>query len=217
VQLGFNALAQLPESAVAELLSALESVKPMASIEQLARQIAAKTPSMNAKQAADITFAVTSLTSGPTDTSDGASQFLQDVLDSLYGLESPPTMPREQFATRLLPLTNIQAIAASGRAASLLTDHAKVMLDARVLSDLRPVFSPTDPSDLRGAVLVHTLQITFRESARTSDFFVALDTADLTKLTETLVRAQAKAVRLNEFASTAKLMIFDVEENSGNT
>ncbi len=102
-----------------------------------------------------------------------------------------------------------KSIGVTSKALSVMTDHARIFRDARILTDLRPVFgsNPNEPPD--AAVIVHTLKIEHMVDRENKDFFVALDSLDLDRLDKVIRRAKLKERGLKRSFSRNKTSILD--------
>jgi|CXWL01.1.fsa_nt_gi hypothetical protein len=85
-----------------------------------------------------------------------------------------------------------KSIGVTSKALSVMTDHARVFRDARILTDLRPVFGPNPNEPPDAAVIVHTLKIEHMADHEHKEFFVALDSLDLDRLEKLVRRAKLK-------------------------
>lgn len=88
-------------------------------------------------------------------------------------------------------------------------DH--VYCNARILTDIRPLFGP-DPTlpPIAGAV-VHNLRIQFHQDKEHKSFFVALDSQDLTTLENIVKRARAKEFSLKKVMQQSSIKYLDQE------
>ena len=91
-----------------------------------------------------------------------------------------------------------------------MTEHAHVFCNARILSDIRPVFAESADS-ASAAVVIHNLQIGFHEGGTGphKEFYVALDTGDLRKLKELIVRAEKKDIALQTMLKSSNVPYLD--------
>jgi len=76
-----------------------------------------------------------------------------------------------------------------------MTDQDRVFCNARILSDIRPVFYYL-PRIGFGGCYVHTLRIGFHQDDKHQDFYFALDGSDLKALKEIILRAEKKTKAL---------------------
>ncbi|HEY5741873.1 MAG TPA: hypothetical protein VIS99_04970 [Terrimicrobiaceae bacterium] len=85
----------------------------------------------------------------------------------------------------------LPVIAASAKALQLSYEHPRLFQNARILTDLRPVFTP-DASGIEGAVVSHTLLIRYNDMDGDNELSVAIDERDLDSLIQQCERAQQK-------------------------
>lgn len=97
------------------------------------------------------------------------------------------------------------------KAMGVLTDQDHVFHHARILTDIRPVFSGKGDS-VDAAVIVHNLRIHYGENSDHKDFYVALDTGDIQLLREALDRADEKAKCLQELLKSSGVSYLNAEE-----
>jgi hypothetical protein len=103
------------------------------------------------------------------------------------------------------------ALSLSAKALDVMTDHQRVFMSARVLTDLRPIFR-FDVSEAPAAMVpVHTLKCTYRSEGVPRDFYVAMDSIDLANLVETLQRALAKDKSLRSLAEGTNLSVLEIK------
>ncbi len=99
------------------------------------------------------------------------------------------------LAERIKQLIEIDSVGITAKATDVLTEHQRIFCHARILSDIRPVFSE-DLHAAESALIVHTLQIGFYENGEHKEFYVALDTDDIEKLKKIVERAESKTTML---------------------
>lgn len=139
----------------------------------------------------------------------GVSEFTSDLIEAMQQSgNSGLAVPEGSLAavrTRLSRLLEIEPLATMSKAVGLSTDYPRTFCDARILTDLRPVFS-TDPAARPvGAVVAHTLKIEYHDSSGHEEFFVALDSADISTLQNALERAVSKAKSLASLLKESNL------------
>jgi len=112
------------------------------------------------------------------------------------------------FLERVLSLERTLGVTA--KAAEVKLEQERVYSDARVMTDLRPIFANDPAAPPLSAVLIHNLRIAFVTENDTQEFFVALDERDLDDLIRTLQRAKAKEKTLKSFAERTGLKCLDL-------
>lgn len=115
----------------------------------------------------------------------------------------------DKLKDRLSKLMAAPVLAVGVKAHSVLFEHDRNFSESRILSDIRPVFGdkPSDPPI--GAVLVHSLKITYVQGDEYKDFFVAMDSLDLQSLIDSLVRAQVKVKSLGSLFEKTNIHIIE--------
>jgi hypothetical protein len=121
----------------------------------------------------------------------------------------PPDWPTFQkaIAEALSPET---ALAISSKAVDVMLDHARYYCSARVLTDLRPVFKSGTEKEPPTFVTIHTLKIVYHEGDEHLEFFVALDRADVKRLSNVLERALRKEESLKALTAEKGIKILEV-------
>ncbi len=194
---GFTALAALADSQFEELRAALATGPSTLDPAAFTETASVSMPTVDPSEALRIIRATISL----------------DTLRRLRGWQAADigeavaassSLEIDDAATAVLPLRvtavlDSQSLRVMGKAIDVLTDHDRVFLSARALTDIRPVFGddPGDPPD--AVVFSQTLKIDYlRDDGTLDNFYVALDEDDVDTLVLALERAKAKAATLRE-------------------
>ena len=130
-------------------------------------------------------------------------EFAREVYESLQ--QDYPDVEESAFCDRLVRLLQLEAISVASRAASLQQEQEHTFCNARILTDIRPVFGERTDQSPVGAVVLHTLKISYHHSRELKDFYVALDSDDVRTLQEVLSRAEEKAETLDSVLDSAKI------------
>lgn len=104
----------------------------------------------------------------------------------------------DAFKDRLVRLFNIESLTYAAKASSVMTAHDHVFVHARTLTDVRAVFGPDVEALPKAAMIIHTLEITYRRGWRNENFYVALDSQDVESLITTLQRSIDKETGLRK-------------------
>jgi hypothetical protein len=103
---------------------------------------------------------------------------------------------RDTLDRRLVGLLNLRPFAVAEKALGVLTAYERTLHDARIFTDIRPVFAD-DPSTVpAAAAVVHTLRLRYHADSDMREFFVALTPTDIRAIRDALDRADAKATSL---------------------
>ena len=101
---------------------------------------------------------------------------------------------------------SIESLAISAAAVDLGGEHERPLCEARIITDLRPIYG-SDVSKVPVAALVHhVLRIAYHAAdGKHGEFYCVLDSEDLSLLKDSVERAVAKEASLREWlASSAK-------------
>lgn len=101
----------------------------------------------------------------------------------------------EQWQARepaLQELFSLDAVRLVTKALNLSYEYANLFKNARIITDIRPVFN-VDATDIQGAVVTFTLRLRYDDPSGDHSLSVALDEADVDALKEQCDRAIRKA------------------------
>jgi hypothetical protein len=98
------------------------------------------------------------------------------------------------------------------KAKELQLEAEHTFCDARVVTDLRPVFGGNISDSPEAMILVHTLKLGYHDSGSQThkEMYLALDADDVVKLAEILRRAQEKTKTLKGKMDSAGIRVIDL-------
>jgi len=206
---GVKKLAALSKEAAKELEDALQSEQPVLEEGGLAGHVAANLATIKTEDTRAIVDALVALSSARDLLSLPASQIADGVATS----NDLDLTPDEQARLRsVLPsLLDTPSVLVTGRALGVLTEQARIYREARIVTDIRPVF-PNGPE--KGAVaagIVHSLRIAYQEKGRFEEFFIALYPEDVASLRLILDRADNKVAALKELIDKTGLIYLELK------
>lgn len=180
--------------------------------EQL-RQVLAK----DTAELQDVAHVLASLTLTPRDPSISVDDFAKAVATAVIWRKGRESQDKAEKAanlalleTRLRDLFNTPALKVYSRATDVQHQYEHILTDARIMSDIRTVFDPDgDGSQPLGAMVVHTLKVTYISNRSYRDSFFALDNADLAILSRAIARAVKKTASLEKIIENNKLRYFE--------
>jgi hypothetical protein len=117
------------------------------------------------------------------------------------------------LSSRLERLLSADQLALLAHAAGLLAEDDRTFCRARTLSDMRPVFSESDPPEMNAVLIHHSLKIAVHVDHGMESFYVTIDNRGLVNLREAIDRAIAKGQALSAVAESAGLLVVDMEGN----
>jgi hypothetical protein len=214
---GFMALLSLEPGQSEELISAIESTPPTLPIEDFAAKVSSKT-SLAPKTIEDVVTVLVSLYALRRELSLTVGDFLNVIVDALDS--SRPTALRpsdgnwEPFRATLDKLLSLgPTLGILAKAAQLRTYEERIFHDARIITDIRPVFE-ADPEQLPvGGLIIHTLQITYHHEGSLKELHLAIDPEGVDKLRGLLNRADLKAKTLSSVLEKASLIVLEEQSN----
>lgn len=115
----------------------------------------------------------------------------------------------ERHLSQILSLD--QSLGVTSKALDVMTEHNNVFVGARILTDLRAVFTPDPAEPPSAATLFHILKISYHESGSHKEFYVVLDSNDIKELQSVLQRATLKETGLKKLIEKLKIPLIDVE------
>jgi hypothetical protein len=141
--------------------------------------------------------------------------FLDDVNEAIETDPAFAALDKKLLGQRLGTLLGLEeSLGVTSKAMDVATQHGRVYCDARILTDIRPVFSSEDHAP-RDAVIVHTLKLGYHDSGAGShkDFYIALDPIDLFTLAEVIKRAEEKERSICSMLKGANVRVLGLEED----
>lgn len=90
-------------------------------------------------------------------------------------------------------LSSERTVGTTVKAGIVLTQHERIFVGARILTDLRPIYHLKVSEKPDAAVIIHMLKITQRDNfGHQQDYYFALDSNDIATIQELTERAMAK-------------------------
>ncbi len=208
-EVGLQKLASLDNDSVRELVSALGKVSPVISRAELAPKIASELDTMPRSDIDDIVGVLLPLYLLQEHHDRSAPEIAEDVCRAMDRSDNEKLKfssdDRQRFKSRLIELLGIEAVRVGAKALEMLFENQRSFLNARIVTEVRPIFGSNPEDTPAGALIVHMLKITYREQGEDREFFVALDTTDVGKLSSVLDRADAKAESLRSYLERTRV------------
>ena len=197
-------------------IAGLKSAKPSISTVALSRHISSATPAVSSAIIEPIVEEIMTLEYLKQDSEMSPDEFAIAVSDSALAAasESFPFTAQDAdvLKVRLTAIFNSDHILElNTKAISVVTDHDKLFLSAKIMTDARPIFN-SDGSKLETIALVHMLRLHFEHNNKHEDAFFALDSNDLRNLRRVLDRAEKKAEVLKKAFKESSLSLLDLDQ-----
>jgi hypothetical protein len=133
------------------------------------------------------------------------------ALASASNLDEPEES-RVVLSGRAAKLITSPALELIGRARDLLGEHDNLLLTARIVTDLRPLFEDDAQAPFQAAVIGHSLRLRLAGDTKRSSFTVALDSADLKFLRYQIERALEKDATLRAFVKKSTTVVVPYQD-----
>jgi hypothetical protein len=212
---GLAAILSLTDDTLEKLITALKNAPLKLFPPSLSETISDSLPDISIDALNDIVETLQSLyyTKQHHDTSPDV--MAEDVCDAMEmsGVESPQSAldDRANVKSRLTRLLNIESLNTLAKGLIVLRTNENIFQDARIVTEMRPIFGSDPEAPPTAAVILHMLNITYQHQGEAKEFYIALDLDDLDILQEAIDRADLKAESLKSLLHTANIACIDME------
>jgi hypothetical protein len=209
---GLLLLAKISTASYEEIVEAAKRAKSsFASNQELAVWISSEVPTMPVSDLGKIVDSLASLYRVRARSDMPISRLANDVREALRELlpEIGVEFESRLSALLLLPVFDVTA----EKAKELQGRGERTLCDARILTDIRPVFEENIGSLPTAAIIVHTLQLGFHDSGLPThrEIYISLDSSDIKELKKVLERAEEKEKSLKLVLDAAKLRFINLD------
>lgn len=205
---GFASIKELSADTFETLVSALEKARLSGGLKELTATVVQQVPTLKQNKIKEILRVVFSLSVFTSDEDTPLSENLANLSRAMQTSGEPNLTLSEQesavFEKRLERLLTIKNVVIATKTQSLRMDYPVTFHDAKILTDMRPVFDKVDERPV-GCAISHTLKITYHENDEHKQFFVVLDGEDLGALKKAIQRAETKGSSLKSLIKVANL------------
>lgn len=206
-------ISELSAEGVEEIVQLIKARTPRLFDSDLAREVAVEVKLTDVDVAEGVIEAVTSMypsaSMGAEFTPEGfAEEIVTDLLEQVDD-DDLSKIDLNLFKKNLTTLLSISALEVVAKGTALAIENTKNFLHSQVITDVRPIFTGQDV-EISGVLVVQTLTLTVFEPGSTRErFSVALDSADIRSLIETLERAEKKATSVKEKFSALSIDVLE--------
>lgn len=192
----FTQLSQVPDAEFDAFVSSLTNARPTLHADALAAAVDKAAPSLGGEGVKGLVAALVSLV-GLARMNQWEPEEAAGIVAHSENVSRAGAQADDALGGRIAMLLSTRSIALLGKALDMGTEYDKVMVSARILTDLRPVFGPDVVEAPGGALLTHTLKIEFvHDAGDVGNIYVAMNEDDVANLRTLLNRADQKAVTL---------------------
>lgn len=200
-QKGFAAIKTLAPDAVSAIIAAID--KPTTKLDELPKAVE-QVAKLSSAEASSIVSSLRSLYTYKATEEAAAPEIakaLVRAMQSSGALADSESSAFEGTLTRLLAVTGFERLT---KVEQLKEDYDSIFYDAKILTDLRPVFDQPDARPV-GAIIVHTLKIVCHQSGEHKELYFSLDGEDVATLARIAERATEKMNSLKALLASANL------------
>lgn len=214
-QAGIAKLISLRDNSIQELLAALDGIPSTFNLDGLKSQIASKITTISPSEQDDIITATDALYNIRLEMGLPLADFIEKLLQAMEesGNEDLKleAYNRDTFRDRLIVLLDKKLLELATKAAKTFYEHDRVLGLVRISTDVRSVFGQDTGNPPEAAIIVHNLKIHYIQGNEHKDIFVALDTADIAVIIESLRQAQEKAETLKTMLASTNVLYIDAK------
>ncbi|SRR6266404_3042059 len=213
---GLATIVGLSDDSVSELVSALRTIPAKLFPYTLAHEISPNVQSIPVDDLREVIETLQSLYLTKVYHEVPANVMADDIAEAATenGLSEQlklSGLDRDKFRDRLATLLSIESLEILAKALGILRNNQNVFHEARIISEIRPVFGSNVEEPPPAAVLLHMLNITCHGTDGHKEFFIALDTDDIEVLRDVIDRAETKAESLKVMLNKAGTTYLETE------
>ena len=206
-------LVELPDTEIAKFLDALRNAGPQYNIYDLSEAV-----SKPAGLPRDLVLGVVQVLASMYLTKDAQQTPTEAFVDHdvFLALKRAGAFSKEQPETQWTKVRNFfiaallleDTVGTAAKAGFILTQHERIFVGARILTDIRPIFHVDISEQPREAVIVHMLRLIYRDSeGKHAERYFALDSNDVRGLKGMIDRAIKKEETLKGLMSRADVAV----------
>jgi hypothetical protein len=211
----FAAVAKLSEDEATALAEALEVPDCLPTGPELITRVQERVPGL-VPMVSRLVYSTLALISSLAQDVDDAGE-LAVALSKDPAIDGLNDVQRAQLAKRLEGLMQSPSLRLTAKAVDIRTEYEHVFADARILTDIRPVFSDRNADTPAAGVVVDTLKLDYYGTdGNRRSFYVALDEEDLVSIKEQATRALAKSKGMRGVLESANLVTWKDEWNAAD-
>jgi hypothetical protein len=136
--------------------------------------------------------------------SDQVCDALERLSDEKIRLKSAE---RSGLREKLVVLLGADGYGLIAKTRDLNAEHERKFCNARILTDLRPIFGPNIESGPQALFVSHVLRLAYHEGKEeTEDFYISLGADDLRELRRIIDRAESKARSLRTIVKDTRVL-----------
>jgi len=207
-------LLSLSGETIQKMITALRKLDPTLDISDLATRIATEI-SLVPDETEDIFHMLLTLYVVRSTQGYSLVEFVDALCSAIESLDQPEFKPIDtdwsRFKKDLADILSLdQSLGLSAKAVEVQQEYQHIFCNARILTDLRPVFKDEVADVPLAAVIVHLLRISYHKGELSEQLYVAMDRKDLEDLQKLIQRALTKQGSLRALADKSGLRCLDI-------
>jgi hypothetical protein len=165
--------------------------------------------SMKAKELRQLIEALRSLYTARTGMDFSTDEFASELITAIRQREDDLRITDQSELDRLentfKRILNVHPLSMIAKAKDLLYEYENTFCDARIVTDIRPVFDADIQVPPTEMVITHTLKLEYHHAGKHTEVHIAVDKNDMEILMGVLLRAQDKSATLSAVLGKAGL------------
>ena len=196
---GLRALAELSEPTAKQLTDAVGTAPPAYDADPIVDHVWSKVPTVEVDSIRLVVETLLFLCSARAILNKPLDDFIAEILLNIkvsLGSSWLEGNKEREVKERITTLLKLESIRVTSKARFVTTEYPSLFCSARILTDIRPVFSDDILKVPHHAAVVHQLRIHYHQSRELKEMFLTIDINDIIALKELLERAQEKEATL---------------------
>lgn len=211
---GIVVIKSLSDSDVDRIVGVLKDASPSSDPTDIAAMLRPSLPEISDADIKKFAETLHSLYSFRSHSDVSADEFAVDLSEATKENGNPKvrtTDPHELAALerKLKSLLKIRPLSILSKAQGLQYDFANIFWDAKVISDIRPVWDREATKPPEGIVITQTLKLEYHYVGGHGEIYVCLDKDDIERLISVLEQAQDKMNTLKSLTKASSMKILD--------
>lgn len=211
---GIINIKNLSDSDLDKVLEVLKSASPEVDSTENTDKLRSILPSSSEDDVEKLVEALYSLYSFRAHADVPVEEFLDDLSDAINESDNKELRTSNPddlkvFRSRLKSLLTIQSLSTHIKARGLRTDFANIFWDAKIISDIRPIWDGDVKQPPEAVVITNTLKLEYHDIHGHGELYVCLDKEDIEMLISVLMRAQDKIATLNTLTTSKWMKIIE--------
>lgn len=202
---GIANIKSLSDADAGKILKVLNDESPGTSPAQIARKLQPSLP-FSEDDVAELVKALCSLYAIRAYADAAVDEFVDDLARAISKSTNKDLQTSDPEELRRLKrifesLLTVRSLSTQSKAHSLRTDFANIFWDAKIMSDIRPIWDGDVKQPPDATVITNTMKLEYHHIGGHGEFYVCLDKDDIETLMSVLKRAQDKMATLQRLAT----------------